>query len=91
VAIIASRSVSRKEAWVMLTLFIAQLGESYLAEIGVISHEISQQVRIGVGVVFLLAAVWVLRKDFRVFTRVLKDGFRAPWSVLEAEEESVQS
>lgn len=91
VAIIASRSVSRKEAWVMLTLFIAQLGESYLAEIEVISHEISQQVRIGVGVVFLLAAFWVLRKDFRVFTRVLKDGFRAPWSVLEAEEESVQS
>jgi len=30
-----------------------------------------------------------LRKDFRVFGRVLKDGFRAPWSVLEADEEPV--
>jgi cation:H+ antiporter len=89
VAIIASRSVSRKEALVMLTLFIAQLGESWLAEIGVISQEFSEQVRIGVGVVFLIAAVWVLRKDFRVFGRVLKDGFRAPWSVLEADEEPV--
>ena len=89
VAIIASRSVSRKEALVMLTLFIAQLGESWLAEIGVISQEFSEQVRIGVGVVFLIAAVWVLRKDFRVFGRVLKDGLRAPWSVLEADEEPV--
>jgi cation:H+ antiporter len=89
VAIIASLSVTRKEALVMLTLFIAQLGESWLAEIGVISEAISEQVRIGVGVVFLIAAVWVLRKDFRVFGRVLKDGLRAPWSVLESDEEPV--
>ena len=87
VAIISSRSANRKEALVMLGLFIAQLGESWLAEIGAISHEISQQVRIGVGVIFLIAAVWVLRKDFKTFGRVLKDGFRAPWSVLEADEE----
>jgi len=89
VAIIASRSVTRKEAWVMLTLFIAQLGESWLAEIGVITQEFSEYARIGVGVVFLLAAAWVLRKDFKVFGRVLKDGFRAPWSVLESDEETV--
>ena len=89
VAIIASRSVSRKEAFAMLTLFVAQLGESWLAEIGVISQTISEQVRIGVGVVFLIAAVWVLRKDFKIFGRVLKDGLRAPWSVLEADEETV--
>ena len=89
VAIIASRSVTRKEALVMLTLFIAQLGESWLAEIGVISETVSEQVRIGVGVVFLIAAAWVLRKDFGIFGRVLKEGFRAPWSVLEADEETV--
>ncbi len=89
VAIIASLSVTRKEALVMLTLFIAQLGESWLAETGVISEAISEQVRIGVGVVFLIAAAWVLRKDFGLFGRVLKEGFRAPWSVLEADEETV--
>ncbi len=88
VAIIAGRSVSRKEAWVMLTLFIAQLGESYLAEIEAIPPAVSEQVRIGVGVVFLLAALWVLRKDFRVFGRVLRDGFRASWSELESESET---
>lgn len=89
VAIIASRSMSRKEAWAMLALFIAQLGESYLAEIEVISHSVSEQVRIGVGIVFLLAAFWVLRKDFKVFGRVLRDGFRASWSELESETERV--
>jgi cation:H+ antiporter len=89
VAIIASRSVSRKEAWAMLVLFIAQLGESYLAEIEVISQSVSEQVRIGVGVVFLLAALWVLRKDFKVFGRVLRDGLRASWSELESETERV--
>lgn len=89
VAIIASRSISRTEAWVMLGLFAAQLGESYLAEIDVISHSVSEQVRIGVGVVFLVAALWVLRTDFRMFTRVLRDGFRAPWSELERETEPV--
>lgn len=87
VAIIASRSVSRKEVWVMLGLFIAQLLESVLAEVGVISEDISTQARIGVGVVFLLAGVWVLRKDFRIFTRVIKDGLRASWEELETADD----
>ena len=86
VAIIASRSVNRTEAWVMLGLFAAQLGESWLAEIGVISHEISAQVRIGVGVIFLIAAAWVLRTDFKLFTKALRDGFRASWDELESEK-----
>ena len=90
VAIIASLSVSRKEAWVMLTLFAGQLGESYMAEVGWISHEASTNARIAVGVVFLIAAGWVSRNDLRRFRRVLRDGFRAPWAVLEAEEERVQ-
>ena len=65
VAIVASRSVSRKEAWVMLGLFVAQIGESLLAELGHLNEQQSAQARIGVGVVFLIAAAWVLRKDFR--------------------------
>jgi len=89
VAIIASRSVSRKEAWVMLGLFVLQLFESYLAEIGVISESVSEQARIGVGVVFILAALWVLRKDFGKLRQALRDGFRASWAELESESESV--
>jgi len=85
VAIIASRSVSRTEAWVMLSLFVAQLGESALTEVGLMSDSISAQARIAVGVVFLIAAAWVLRSDFRKFVLALRDGFRAPWSELDPE------
>lgn len=87
VAIIASRSITTREAWAMFSLFLVQLGESWLAEAGVISEEFAAMARIGVGVMFLLAAAWVLRKEFRNFWQVIKDGFRAPWSELEAEEE----
>jgi len=86
VAIVASRSVSRNEAWVMLGLFVAQLAESGLAELGHISEEASAQARIGVGIVFLLAAAWVLRKDFRACITNVRDGLRTPWSELAAEE-----
>ncbi len=86
VAIVASRSVSRTEAWVMLGLFVAQLAESGMAELGHLSEEGSAQARIGVGIVFLLAAVWVLRKDFRAFVVNVRDGFGTPWSELAAEE-----
>ena len=85
VAIVASRSVSTKEAWVMLSLFIFQLLESGLTELGHISEEASAQARIGVGIVFLLAAVWVLRKDVRTLSRVVKDGLRTPWDQLVEE------
>jgi cation:H+ antiporter len=87
VAVIAGRSISRKEAWAMLALFGVQLAESWFAEIGIISPELAAGARVGVGIMFLLSAAWVLRRDFRVFGRVLRDGFRAPWSVLESDEE----
>lgn len=86
VAIVASRSVSRGEAWVMLGLFFAQLAESGLAELGHISEQMSANARIGVGVVFLFAAVWVLRRDFGTFVKNVRDGLRTPWDELANEE-----
>jgi cation:H+ antiporter len=86
VAIVASRSVSRTEAWVMLGLFVAQIGESVVAELGHISEDASHQARIGVGIVFLIAAAWVLRRDFRACLVNVRDGLRTPWSELAAEE-----
>jgi cation:H+ antiporter len=86
VAIVASRSVSRGEAWVMLGLFIAQLAESGLAELGHISEEVSAQARIGVGIVFLIAAAWVLRRDFKPFVRNVRDGLGTSWDELAQEE-----
>jgi hypothetical protein len=73
----------------MLSLFVAQILESGLAELGHISEEGSARARIGVGIVFLLAALWVLRKDFRNLTRVVRDGLRTPWDELAKEETSV--
>jgi cation:H+ antiporter len=87
VAIVASRSVNTREAWVMLSLFILQLLESGLAELGHISDEASAQARIGVGIVFLLAAAWVLRKDFGKLVRVVRDGLRTPWDELTLEDQ----
>jgi cation:H+ antiporter len=86
VAVVASRSISRGEAWVMLGLFVAQLAESGLAELGHISEETSHYARIGVGVVFLLAAAWVLRRDYKPFLVNLREGLRTPWAELAQEE-----
>jgi cation:H+ antiporter len=86
VAIVASRAVSRTEAWVMLGLFVAQLAESGLAELGHLTEQQSHQARIGVGIVFLLAGAWVLRRDFRACIANVRDGLRTPWSELSAEE-----
>ena len=91
VAIIASRSISTKEAWAMFALFCVQLGESWFAEAGIISPEVAEAARIGVGVMFLLAAAFVLRKDFRRFGRAIRDGLRTPWSELESGSESSES
>ncbi|HVR80408.1 MAG TPA: sodium:proton exchanger [Acidimicrobiia bacterium] len=88
VGIVASRSVTRGEAWVMLGLFIAQLVESGLAELGHLTELMSTNARIGVGIVFLMAAAWVLRRDFRALLENVKDGLRAPWEEL-AEKEPV--
>jgi cation:H+ antiporter len=82
VAIVASRSVTTREAWVMLSLFVLQILESGLAELGHISEDASAVARIGVGVIFLIAAAWVLRKDMRPLIQVMKDGLRAPWDRL---------
>lgn len=88
VAIVASRSVSRREAWVMLGLFVAQLAESGLAEAGHLTESASASARIGVGVVFLLAAAWVLRKDFRALVANTRDGLRSSWEELAGESQT---
>lgn len=83
VAIIASRTVTRTEAWVMLSLFMIQVGESLLAEFFQVSESVSYNMRLAIGVVFLIGAAWVLRKDFRSLLTVMRDGLRASWAELE--------
>jgi cation:H+ antiporter len=77
VAVLASRSMSRPEAWVMMALFVGQLASS-----GILPERYSAPGRIAVGAIFLLAAAWVLRGDYRRLQRLLYDGLRRPISEL---------
>ena len=87
VAIVASRSVSRKEAWVMLGLFVAQIGESLLAELGT-SRMNSNLLRLGSGSASCSSSPppgSCARTSAACVVNV-RDGLRTPWSELAAEE-----
>lgn len=90
VAILASRSMSNKEALLMLGLFLAQVGESLLAEFGVISEANSLFAREMVALAFILAAVWALWGNVGKMRTIISDGFRAPWSELSREDERLE-
>ncbi len=82
VAVITSFSMSRREAWVMFGLFLAQLAESGLAEAGVISEDIAAQARVAVAIAFLVAAAWFIRHDLKRLPAIMRDGLFTPYSVL---------
>jgi cation:H+ antiporter len=73
VAVLASRSISRKEAWVLLGLFAVQLASS-----GILPEKYAAPGRLGVGIAFLVGAVWVLRNTFGSLRIVMRDGLRVP-------------
>jgi cation:H+ antiporter len=77
VAVLASRSMSRPEAWVMMALFVGQLASS-----GILPEHYAAPGRIAVGVIFLMAAAWVLRGDYARLKRLIHDGLRRPISEL---------
>ncbi|HEY3427748.1 MAG TPA: sodium:proton exchanger [Acidimicrobiia bacterium] len=86
VAILASRSMDRKEAWVLLGLFIAQLFESFYVSF-VLDEEYNAAGRVGVAIVFLLAAAWVGFRRLREVRTTVREGLRAPIEVLTGAEE----
>ncbi|CAN5297208.1 sodium:calcium antiporter [soil metagenome] len=77
VAIVASRSMDRREAWILLGLFIAQLRESFYVSI-VLRDDYNPAGRIGVAVVFLLAAGWVLFRHRGQLRHTVREGLHAP-------------
>ncbi|MGH8957304.1 MAG: sodium:proton exchanger [Acidimicrobiia bacterium] len=86
VAILASRSMDRKEALVLLGLFIAQLFESFYVSI-VLDEEYNAAGRVGVAIVFLIAAAWVGLRRLREVRTTVNEGLRAPIEVLTGGEE----
>jgi cation:H+ antiporter len=77
VAILASRSMDRKEAWILLGLFIAQLLESFYVSF-VLREAYNPAGRVGVAIVFLIAAGWVLSRNHRLLRQTVAEGIRAP-------------
>ena len=85
VAILASRSMDRREAWVLLGLFIAQLLESFYVSF-VLNEEYNPVGRVAVAIVFLLAAAWVIFRHRGQLRHTVKEGLRTPVAeLLEAE------
>ncbi len=73
VAVLANRSISVKEAYALLGLFLAQfvLGAA-------LPEGIRELERIIVGVVYLCLAAGIIFKQRRAFRPLLRDGFRTP-------------
>lgn len=73
VAVLASRSISIREAAALLGLFLSQfvLG-------AVLPPELREWERIGVGVVYLVLAVAMVVKQRRSFPPLIRDAFRTP-------------
>lgn len=77
VAILASRSINVREAQILLALFLAQLVLG-----GVLPGGLRDDVRIGVGIIYLALGLLVVARDMRALPRLLRDGFRTPYSEL---------
>jgi cation:H+ antiporter len=73
VAVLANRSISVKEAWALLLLFLSQfiLG-------AVLPADVRELERIAVGVTYLVLAAGMISRQRRAFRPLLRDGFRTP-------------
>jgi cation:H+ antiporter len=80
VAVIASLSMSLREAWLLFSLFWVQF------ILGAIVPESMQAIeRIGVGVAYLLLGMWVFVNDRGRLRHLFHDGFRASYDELAGE------
>lgn len=79
IAVLASLSMSLREAGFLFALFWAQfvLG-------GVVPESLHAAERIGVGIVYLLLGMWVLFRDRQRIPTLLRDGFKASYAELGA-------
>lgn len=82
VAVLANRSISVKEAYMLLGLFLSQfvLG-------AVLPESVRELERISVGVVYLLLAAIIIARNRAAFPRVLNDGLRVPVAELARGDE----
>jgi cation:H+ antiporter len=77
VAVLSSRSMDRREAWVLFGLFVAQFVESIYVSL-VLDAGDNPVGRIVVGIIFLVAAAWVISRNWRLLRQMIGDGLRKP-------------
>jgi cation:H+ antiporter len=82
IAVLANRRMSVREAWMLFALFIFQfvLG-------GVLPDDLRELERIGVGVVYLVLAAWMLVVQRSALRPLVRDGLVVPVDELFHEEE----
>lgn len=80
-AVLSNLSMSVREAWLLFGLFWAQ----FLVG-AVLPEELHGVSRLGVGAVYLAGGVWIFARDRRRLRRLLRDGFRASYAELAADD-----
>ncbi len=82
VAVLANRSISVKEAYMLLGLFLSQfvLG-------AVLPESLRELERISVGIVYLVLAAVIIARNRQAFPKVLRDGLRVPVTELARGDE----
>jgi cation:H+ antiporter len=73
VAVLASRSITVREALALLSLFSMQFVLS-----GVLPGGARAVERVGIGFLYLVLAAWILFAERRALVRLLRDGLRTP-------------
>jgi cation:H+ antiporter len=81
IAVLANRSMSVREAWLLFGLFISQfvLG-------GVLPGELRELERLGVGAVYLVLAAWIFVRQRSYLKPLVRDGLVVPVDELFHEE-----
>ena len=81
IAVLANRSMSVREAWLLFGLFISQfvLG-------GVLPDELRELERLGVGAVYLVLAAWIFVQQRSYLKPLVRDGLVVPVDELFHEE-----
>ena len=80
-AVLSNLSMSVREAWLLFGLFWAQ----FLVG-AVLPEELHGVSRLGVGAVYLAGGVWIFARDRSRLRRLLRDGFRASYAELAADD-----
>lgn len=80
VAVLANRSMDRREAWLILGLFGAQFVSSW-----VLTGQTEIISRLVVGGIYLALAAWVFFHDRHPMERILRDGLTKPYAELAKE------